>query len=339
MLDFTRLKELQALPLERKIGFTAARIAEFYKAMNGKVYVSFSGGKDSTVLLYIARKLFPDIRACFADTGLEYPEIREFVKTFPNVDFVRPEMPFNKVIEKYGYPVISKEVAQRIYEYRKKPEGVAACYLGFKKWEDTQFKKSSTAHDRWAFLVDAPFKISHKCCHEMKKKPLHRYHKETGLFPIVATMAEESFRRKIAWGMYGCNVLTGENPRSAPMSFWTEQDVLTYLQTMKIPIASVYGDIVQTTDGGGLTTSGCKRTGCMFCMFGVQLDKEPNRFQRMYYTHPKQWDYCINHLGVGKVLDYIGVPYEPEQDLFSNPDLKNNHNPQGEIQNDETRTT
>lgn len=65
-----RLKELQALPLERKIGFTAARITEAYNRWNGKCYISFSGGKDSTVLLHIARTLFPDIKAVFIDTGL-----------------------------------------------------------------------------------------------------------------------------------------------------------------------------------------------------------------------------------------------------------------------------
>ena len=109
-----RLKELQALPLERKIGFTAARIIEWYNHYNGKVYVSFSGGKDSTVLLHIARTLFPDIKAVFIDTGLEYPEIRNFVKTFDNVDWIKPKMVFTEVIKKYGYPVISKDVANKV---------------------------------------------------------------------------------------------------------------------------------------------------------------------------------------------------------------------------------
>lgn len=316
MPELQRLSELQSLPLERKLGFTAARIAEFYNAMKGKVCVSFSGGKDSTVLLYLVRKLFPDVRAVFADTGLEYPEIRDFVKTFDNVDWVKPDMPFNKVIEKHGYPVISKDVAQRLNEYRNKPNGVAACYLLLKKWEETDYKKSKTNCGKWSFLINAPFKISHKCCYEMKKKPLHKYQKETGLFPMIATMAEESWRRQTSWTMYGCNVTTGNNPRSAPMSFWTEQDVLQYIKLMDIPIASVYGDIVESVDRGGLTTTGAKRTGCMFCMFGVHLEKLPNRFQKMYYTHPKQWDYCINRLGLKQVLDYIGVPYEPEPDLF-----------------------
>lgn len=251
MPDLSRLKELQALPLERKVGFTAARIAEFYKAREGKVYVSFSGGKDSTVLLYLVRSLFPEVKAVFCDTGLEYPEIRDFVKTFDNVEWVKPKMPFNKVIEKYGYPVVSKDCAQRIYEYHENPDTISACYLGFKDWKDTDYKQTKTNCSNWAFLVDAPFKVSHKCCYEMKKKPLHDYQKKHGLMPFIGTMADESFRRKIAWKMYGCNVTSGSNPRSAPMSFWTEHDVLSYIKQMHIPIASVYGDIVQTTDRGG----------------------------------------------------------------------------------------
>ena len=69
----------------------------------------------------------------------------------------------------------------------------------------------------------------------------------------------------------------------------------------------VYGDIVEKD--GEIFTTGEKRTGCMWCMFGSHLDSEPNRFQRMKISHPKQYDYCINKLGLGEVLDYIGVKY------------------------------
>lgn len=58
------------------------------------------------------------MKAVFVDTGLEYPEIKQFVSKFPNVDIIKPKMPFHQVIEKYGYPVVSKEQAQYIYEYR-----------------------------------------------------------------------------------------------------------------------------------------------------------------------------------------------------------------------------
>ena len=109
-----QLEEMQRLPLHRKIQITTARIIEWYQHYNGMVYVAFSGGKDSTVLLDIARRIYPDIPAVFSDTGLEFPEVRDFVKSLPNITIVRPEMNFRKVIETYGYPVVSKRVADTV---------------------------------------------------------------------------------------------------------------------------------------------------------------------------------------------------------------------------------
>ena len=91
------------------------------------------------------------------------------------------------------------------------------------------------------------------------------------------------------------------------MSFWTEQDILQYIKDNNIAIPSVYGDIVEAK--GKLKTTGVDRTGCMFCPIGVHLEKHPNRFQRMKVTHPKIYDYCINQLGLGELLDYVGVDY------------------------------
>ena len=98
MPAYTRqdLSIMQAWPLERKIRVTQAKILEWYHHYGGKVAVSFSGGKDSTVLLDLVRRALPDVPAVFVDTGLEYPEIREFVKTVPNVTWLRPEMPFSR---------------------------------------------------------------------------------------------------------------------------------------------------------------------------------------------------------------------------------------------------
>ena len=117
--DAQRLAELQALPLERKIQITQARILEWDKHYNGKIVVSFSGGKDSTVLLDLVRRVAPDTRAVFSNTGLEYAEIQRFVKSFDNVDIVTPKMRFDQVISTYGYPLISKEVAEAIYYARR----------------------------------------------------------------------------------------------------------------------------------------------------------------------------------------------------------------------------
>lgn len=95
MPTLDELKLLQALPLELKIAKTKARIKEWvdFYGVEG-VYVSFSGGKDSTVLLYIARSMYPNIKAVFSDTGLELPSIRSFVKTYENVDWLKPKLTF-----------------------------------------------------------------------------------------------------------------------------------------------------------------------------------------------------------------------------------------------------
>ena len=105
------LSVMQAWPLERKIRVTQAKILEWYHHYGGKIAVSFSGGKDSTVLLDLVRRAFPDVPAVFVDTGLEYPEIREFVKTVPNVTWLRPEIPFSKVLIRYSGPLVSSMIA------------------------------------------------------------------------------------------------------------------------------------------------------------------------------------------------------------------------------------
>ena len=117
--DAKRLEELRALPLERKIQISQTRIIEWYNHYKGNVVVSFSGGKDSTVLLHLVRSIFPDVKAVFSNTGLEYPEIQKHVMSIENVDIVRPTMRFDEVISTYGYPLIGKEVAEAIFYARR----------------------------------------------------------------------------------------------------------------------------------------------------------------------------------------------------------------------------
>ena len=311
--DAQRLKELQALPIERKIQITQTRIIEWYNYYNGKVCVSFSGGKDSTVLLHIARRIFSDIEAVFADTGLEYPEIREFVKSYDNVMWVKPEKNFKDVITEYGYPVVSKHVAMMTSAWQRgsRTESV------MKGFED-RCTYHSYNMGKWKYLQYAPFKISDKCCDIIKEKPLKKYQKSVGKYPIIATLAAESDRRKSGWIKTGCNAFESKEPMSKPMSFWTKQDVLQYIKRYNIPIASVYGNIIE--EKGKLKTTGADRTGCMYCMFSCHRDKAPNRFQRMAITHPKIYDYCMRStdtggLGMAEVLDYIGVDYKPKENI------------------------
>ena len=313
--DITRLRELQALPLERKILITQTRITEYYLRYGGNVFISFSGGKDSTVLLDIARKCFPDIPAVFADTGLEYPEIRDFVKTVDNVTIVKPEKTFRRVILEHGYPVASKELSRKIH-YAKKGAKWATKYIDGSAIDSEGRPSRYAVSQRWLKLVDAPFDVSDYCCNVIKKAPIQKYQKATGRKPITAIMASESNLRTQSWLKTGCNSFDTKKPMSKPMSFRTEQDVLQYLKRYNVPYSSIYGEIVPTPmNEEFLTTTKYARTGCMFCMFGCHLEKEPNRFQKMKETHPKQWAYMLKPvseggLGLKEVLDYIGVKYE-----------------------------
>jgi len=260
-----QLEEMQRLPLSRKIQITTARIIEWYQHYDGQVYVAFSGGKDSTVLLDIVRRIYPDVPAVFSDTGLEFPEVRKFAMSRDNVTVVRPEMNFRKVIEVYGYPLISKRTAETV-EYGKKP--------GSYRWKEihgevmmSNGKPSKFNCQKWCYLLDAPFKVSSKCCDIMKKQPMKKYVKETGRFPITATMAVESISREVVWMRQGCNAFNNKSPISQPMSFWTENDVLEYLYTYQIPYASVYGEIVKA-DGGGVDDN--RRASywlCLLCLW------------------------------------------------------------------------
>ena len=108
--------------------------------------VSFSGGKDSTVLLHIARQLYPDIPAVFSNTGLEYSSIQRFVKTWDNVDIVVPKMNFMQVVSTYGYPLIGKEVAEAIYYARR----LRSQNGNVEREREDTAQSSITAENSWA---------------------------------------------------------------------------------------------------------------------------------------------------------------------------------------------
>lgn len=136
------LKKLLQMSLADKIIMSKLRIIEFYEHYDGNVVVSFSGGKDSTVLLHLVRSLFPEVKGVYCNTGLEFPEVREHAESMENIDIIRPRLSFLQVIEQYGWVYPSKETAEKIY-YAKKRQTMGAMPYGWQRKRRHTFQVQS----------------------------------------------------------------------------------------------------------------------------------------------------------------------------------------------------
>jgi 3'-phosphoadenosine 5'-phosphosulfate sulfotransferase (PAPS reductase)/FAD synthetase len=377
----TDLYQMQSLPLDDKVQMTKRRIDDWVNQFGEDgVYVSFSGGKDSTVLAHIVRVVcgYRNIPLVFVDVPTQYPELKQFAMTFDNLEILKPKISFAEVCSKYGFPLFSKETSECISDSRKyiailtekKKDGKSIIPFAYRIADligiDRRKDKENIAYlnlrtgnipseilrapvrvkqlfglkcddfcpmydkSRYLFMLNAPFDVSNKCCRVMKKNPAHTYELQTGRKPIIATMAYESNLRKSNWIKHGCNSFESKNPKSNPMSFWTEQDVLWYIVKNKLPICSVYGEIVVdytamkqcenqisffdygifNDNRSLLRTTKCQRTGCVLCGFGCHLEKEgQGRFEMLKKTHPKFHNliYLLKNNGVtyAEAIDWV----------------------------------
>lgn len=304
-VDQQRLAEKKAmldLPLDEKIKHSKRLIMDWYAQFDGQVYTAFSGGKDSTVLLHLVRSVHPDVEAVFADTGLEYPEIKEFVRTIDNVRWVKPvfnrkPISFSTVLKRFGFPIISKEQALYIEQWRN------AKSLKHKdiRWNGKLGRNGrliGKISEKWKALAKSDIPITQKCCNIFKKSPFKAYEKETGKLPYTGIMAGESSLRKRKYLRDECNNFTAKHPKSNPIIFWSETDIWKYIRDFDVKYSKIYD-------------MGYDRTGCMFCAYGTHLEKEgDDRFLKMSKTHPRLFDYCMDKLGMRSVLKiYTGREY------------------------------
>lgn len=319
------LQHLQSLPLAEKVQLTRERIREWVEAWRGKVYVSFSGGKDSTVLLHIVREMYPGVPAVFSNTGLEFPEVRKFARMQDGVTEIRPEMTFVEVVKEEGYPLISKSVANAIkYARLHDPKGRRRRYMTGNvqvALQDGTMGRSMFDKSRWQKLAEeAPFRISDKCCRIMKKRPMKQYEKETGRHGFVGTMANEGMLRERAWMQHGCNAYEQRHGLSTPLAFWREQDMLEYIYRMGIEIAPVYGEIEcrqRRCQKCRYSTTGADRTGCVFCCFGAHVERR-GRFISLRESHPALYRYCMEG------GQWVPNPdYDPDLPAYAEDGFKN----------------
>lgn len=154
-------------------------INEKYNLLDN-AYISFSGGKDSTVLHYILDEALPNnkIPRVFINTGIEYKDIFLFVKSLAEKDerFViySPKVNIKQMLEKVGYPFKSKEHSQKVQGYRCGQRSKSLLkYFGFEAGGYNPCPKKLLYQ-----LNDTSLKISNKCCYKLKKEPVVNWMKE-----------------------------------------------------------------------------------------------------------------------------------------------------------------
>ena len=274
------LHNRQQWTLAQKIDHSLGVIDQFIARMNGKVYLSFSGGKDSTVLLHLCEIIKPDIQCVFVNTGCESVDVVRFVekmKAAHNIEVIRPKLTPRQVWAKYGFPLVSKDQAFKIDLVRKNPNSASA----------QKFMRDSnkfTISKCFRYLCDTEkckYHTSAVCCNKLKKDPCKRYEHESGLRPIVATMASESMLRETDYLRVGqCNKFDQGHEKSKPLSIWMEEDIWQFIRENNIEIAEIYA-------------KGVDRTGCVGCGFGAQM-KDDRRLETFYRLYPKYYNMVLN---------------------------------------------
>lgn len=305
------LQEKQAWTLDQKIFHFFEVVDQYYHRFNGEVYLSFSGGKDSTVLKYLLDKWlamngYSKIKYVFNDTTNEHKEILSFVKSFgEEITWLRPKMTFAQTLVKYGFPLISKEQSMAISRYQNtKSEDVKTYRLtGFRN--GVKVGNAGVISKKWHFMIEAPFKITNRCCDILKKEPVKRFEKETGLKAIIGTMADESMLRRKQYIKEGnCNVFTKGKEQCKPLSIFTEKDIWALIKKFDIEICSIYYDQIIN----GELVTGEKRTGCKMCAFGCSFEEpDNNRFTRLSKREPNVYKSFMDKLGYREALTFLGI--------------------------------
>ena len=337
----------QKLPYEAKKGYAYKRAWEFYnecgcRDLNCHVSV---GGLDSITLYLFLKSIgihVPGISVSY----LEDKSIQAVHKAL-GLERLKPAAKpdgthWNKVsvIQQFGFPVLSKDIAKKIEALQNPtPQNATMRHaiITGETGERGGHKKSKSMKlaKKWQRLFaggeneregvnyqEAPFKVSDKCCYYLKEKPCDDWAKEHNSVPYMGLMASEGGRRERSLMLNGCNYFGKSTIRSAPFAIFSRQDLLRLALELEVPVPEIYGEIVRDPDGT-LRTTKAQRTGCEGCGFGIHLEKRPHRFDQLLERNPAEWDFWMNRIlqdengewyGWGRVLDYIGVGWLPGTD-------------------------
>lgn len=328
-MTITEFIQKQSLPYEAKI-VHAEKVAYDFRDWAEKndynTCVSI-GGLDSITLYYFLKKLHIDTTPVSVSV-LEDKSIQKIHKQIPDMVFIRPYKSKVQVLREHGFPVISKEKAKKI-EILQTPNSSKQTFIHAimtgQMGEQGKFKKSDKiklpekwlkkfgghyAHHRPDLECEiANFKVSSDCCKWMKEKPAQDWQKANNMVPYLGLMASEGGQREKGLMKNGCNYYGKTTIRSCPFAIFSRQDLLQLVLDLQVPVPEIYGEIIQEDDGI-LRTTKAQRTGCSMCGFGIHMEKRPHRFDRLFDSNPKEWDFWLHNMGWGVVLDHIGVEWK-----------------------------
>lgn len=336
----------QQLPYDIKVKHAKIRAIEFKEECErrGLNYHVSVGGLDSITLAIFLRSIGIDC-PLISCSLLEDKSIQKIhrelgvISLYPAMRDEEKGQRWSKpaILQEFGFPVLSKEVANKIETLANPTEknatvrhaiitGETGAYGGWQK--HSKMKLSQKWLDKFGGYANEyeganygvpDFKVSAKCCYYLKEKPADDYAKEHNSVPYLGLMASEGGRREKALKMHGCNYFGKTTIRSAPFAIFSRQDILQLALDLNVPVPEIYGTIERKEDGTLYTTK-AQRTGCSMCGFGIHLEKRPHRFDLLRERNLKEWEYwmlkcCVDEngeqYGWGRVLDYIGVGWRP----------------------------
>lgn len=303
--------------LDDKVNDACHRIEELYNETEGHCYVSFSGGKDSTVLLALI-KLCEEvytippggIPAVFSNTGIELGVTVNFVKWvkenyYSNVVMVRPVKSFDQVLKENGKPLKSKLKAELLHRWHigKRTDFLKGSLIDGQLPTGTHTWKTRIGDkDMHMLHEDFPIIASEKCCKFMKKDAFHKYEKETGAQGAIIGIRtgeggarEISARARVKHGGKICTLYKGKSLRKAPIIDWSEEDINEFIKRYKVPLSEAY------------TKFNFERTGCMACPFSKRVDHD---LYYLYFNEPNRYKAAMHWLKDVYIAQNVILPFD-----------------------------
>lgn len=250
-------------------------------------YVSFSGGKDSTVMHHLIDMARPgnEIPRVYADTGIEYNAVREFVQSLAEKDnrfvIIKPSVPIKQMLESEGYPFKSKWHSRIVERFQQVgfDSPMVRIYLGMEGAASGAMipgDHSCPKILRYQFEGDGlPFKVSQNCCSRMKKEPMKKWQKEHGnRVPIIGLMRSEGGQRDKAQCLaFRDNKLTAFQPLAPLTKEWEDW----FIEEYDIELCKLY-----------YPPYNFNRTGCKGCPFALEIQEELDTLDKYFPNERKQ---------------------------------------------------